>query len=52
MYSWPPIVYDIPGIFKKDIDAKLITSCHPLIISLKNELKTTVIPPTPPLKAR
>ena len=38
-YSWPPIVYDIPGIFKKDIDAKLITSCHPLIISLKNELK-------------
>ena len=23
-YSWPPIVYDIPGIFNKDIDAKLI----------------------------
>jgi hypothetical protein len=31
-------VYDIPGIFKKAIDEKQITSCHPLIIvSLKNE---------------
>ncbi len=33
------LVYDIPRIFKKAIDEKQITSCHPLIVSLKNEFK-------------
>jgi hypothetical protein len=36
-YSWPPIVYDIPGIFNKDIDAKLISLHHviPLLFPSK-----------------
>ncbi|EFX72043.1 hypothetical protein DAPPUDRAFT_111162 [Daphnia pulex] len=38
-YDWPPISFDIPAIFKEEIDAKQIPSCHPLILSLKNDLQ-------------
>ena len=41
-YSWPPIVFDIEGIFRKEIDSvnpeTKIESSHPLISSLKAEL--------------
>jgi hypothetical protein len=38
-YDWPPISFDIPAIFNEDREAKKISSCHPLILSLKNDLK-------------
>ena len=42
-YSWPPIVFDIEGIFRKEIDsvnpAVKLESTHPLILSLKAELR-------------
>jgi hypothetical protein len=38
-YDWPPISFDIPAIFTEEIDAKQIPSCHPLILSLKNDLQ-------------
>jgi len=42
-YSWPPIVFDIEGIFRKEIDSvnpeMIIESTHPLISSLKAELR-------------
>jgi hypothetical protein len=38
-YDWPPISFDIPAIFNENREAKKISSCHPLILSLKNDLK-------------
>ena len=42
-YSLPPIVFDIEGIFRKEIDsvnpAVKLESTHPLILSLKAELR-------------
>jgi hypothetical protein len=32
-------MYDIPGIFKKSIDGKEMTSSHTLIVSDKDEFK-------------
>jgi hypothetical protein len=38
-YSCPFIAFDIPAIFKKEIETKEISSYHPLILSHKNQLK-------------
>lgn len=38
-YSCPLIAFNIPAIFKKEIDTKEISSYHPLIVSHKNQLK-------------
>ena len=38
IYCWPAISFNIPAIFKVEIEAKKFSTCHPLIVSLKNDL--------------
>ena len=40
-YQWPELLYNVTGLFDKEIKAGTMTETHPVVMALKLELEKT-----------